>query len=315
MTFKFSEIMKYRLFISLLGILWLTSCSKDVEESHADEVGHVVISANDFKNEFGSRTNLNIISEGTVFSWAEKDTVGIFPNDGAQVYFPMEEGAGTKTASFTGGGWALKNGFTYAAYYPFIGNYYLDKEKLPVDYIGQQQKGVASTAHLGFYDYMAAQPTSPSQGYVNFLFDHLGCLVQLRLTVPVAATFSSLSLNCDQSIFTTKAELGFIANNYTFTATEHAKHLDLSLSEVSSTEMGQELTFYMMLAPMDMIERNVYVTLVSEEGKMYKGKIVSKTLQAGYSYDFPVVLEETTDENLSAEDIKAPGMGETDIEI
>ena len=60
---------------------------------------------------------------------------------------------------------------------------------------------------------------------------------------------------------------------------------------------------------------NISVVLLSDEGKTYKGKMLSKILQAGYSYDFPVVLEESIEDNLSAEDIKAPGMGETDIEI
>ena len=101
--------MKNASFVYLLGILLLTACSKETGESFTDEVKHIVISAQDFKYEADSRTNLDITSSGAVFSWAEKDTVGIFPNDGAQVYFPMEEGAGTKTANFTGGGWALKN--------------------------------------------------------------------------------------------------------------------------------------------------------------------------------------------------------------
>lgn len=307
--------MKNGLFVSLLAILWFTSCSKDIEESFTDEVKHIVISANDFKQESGSRTNLAITSSGAVFSWAEKDTVGIFPSDGAQVYFPMEEGAGTKTANFTGGGWALKNGFTYAAYYPFIGNYYLDKEKLPMTYMGQQQKGNASTAHLGYYDYMAAQPTAPSEGYVNFQFDHLGSLIQLRLTVPVVSAFTSLSLSCEQSVFTSKAELGFVGNSYTFSSTEYVNQLDLNLLEIASTEAGQVLTFYMMLAPLDMTGKEISVALLSDEGKMYRGQMQSKTLYAGYSYDFPVVLEETEEDNLSAEDIKAPGMGESEIEI
>lgn len=308
-------LMKNALFVYLLGILLLTACSKETGESFTDEVKHIVISAQDFKYEADSRTNLDITSSGAVFSWAEKDTVGIFPNDGAQVYFPMEEGAGTKTANFTGGGWALKNGFTYAAYYPFIGNYYLDKEKLPVVYTGQQQNGNASTVHLGYYDYMAAQPTAPSEGYVNFQFNHLGSLIQLRLTVPVVATFTSLSLSCEQSVFTSKAELGFVGNSYTFTSTEFANQLDLLLSDVESTEVGQVLTFYMMLAPLDMTEEDISVVLLSDEGKTYKGKMLSKILQAGYSYDFPVVLEESIEDNLSAEDIKAPGMGDTEIEI
>lgn len=303
--------MKAILFISLVGGCLMGACSNETNDLPQDEVKHVVISAEDFKSESDSRTTLDISSTGAVFSWAEKDTVGIFPNDGAQVYFPMASGAGTKTASFTGGGWALKNGSTYAAYYPFIGNYYLDKEQLPMSYVAQIQEGNASTAHLGAFDYMAAPPTAPSEGYVNFQFDHLNCLVQMRLTVPVATTFSELSLTCEQAIFTTKAKLGLVGSNYSFTSAENSSQLNLQLLDIASTTEGQVLTFYMMLAPVDMTNQTVFVTLTDENGKQYRGELDSKTLLSGYSYDFPAVLQEVKD-NLSAEGIVAPGLGESE---
>lgn len=304
--------MKTILFIGFMGICFMVGgCSNETNDLPLDEVKHVVISAEDFRSESDSRTTLSVSSTGAVFSWAENDTVGIFPNDGAQVYFPMASGAGTKTASFTGGGWALKNGSTYAAYYPFIGNYYLDKEQLPMTYVGQTQKGNASTSHLGAFDYMAAPPTAPSESYVNFQFDHLNCLVQMRLTVPVATTFTELSLSCEQSIFTTKANLGLVGNNYSFTPIENAMQLNLQLSDTSSTAEGQVLTFYMMLAPVDMTSQTVFVTLTDENGKQYRGELESKNLLAGYSYDFPAVLQEVKD-NLSAEGIVAPNLGESE---
>lgn len=301
--------MKRIIFISIIGILFFGACStNEAEDVSLDEVRHVVISADDFKSEFHGRTILNISPEGAVFSWAEKDTVGIFPNDGAQVYFPMISGAGTKTASFTGGGWALKNGSTYAAYYPFIGSYYLDKERLPMNYTGQCQENNASTMHLGAFDFMAAPPTSPSEGYVNFQFEHLGCLMQLRLTVPKADTFTSLSLNCEQAIFTTKAGLGLIGSNYTFAPLEYSTQLDLTLVNIESSESGQVITCYMMIAPVNMTEKTVQVSLLSENGDLYQGILESKNMQAGFSYDFPVVLEFS--DKLSAGDIEAPNLGE-----
>ena len=301
--------MKHKLFTSLCGLFLLLGCSQSAEEVILDEVTHVVISANDFKSGLSSRTLLDMSTSGAVFSWAAKDTVGIFPNDGAQVYFPMEEGAGTKTASFTGGGWALKNGYTYAAYYPFIGNYYVDKEHLPLSYTGQKQIGNASTAHLGYYDFMAAIPTAPLNGYVNFQFDHLNCLVQMRLTVPVIANFESLSLSCKESIFTTKAELGFMNRTYAFIPKESSEHIDLELEDIVSTSTNQTLTFYIMLAPLDMTGKIIYVTLEDSSGKQYQGILGSNNMQAGYSYDFQVTLEEVTN-NFSAENITAPSLGE-----
>ena len=51
---------------------------------------------------------------GTVgFVWEATDTVGIYPDKGSQVYFNIEDGVGTSSVSFTGGGWALKQNSTY----------------------------------------------------------------------------------------------------------------------------------------------------------------------------------------------------------
>ena len=300
--------MKNPVLISLLCSLFFGACSNEVENSISDEVKHVEISAEDFVSELGSRTNLTIGSDGAVFSWAKKDTVGIFPNEGAQVYFPMKNGAGTKTATFTGGGWALKNGSTYSAYYPFIGDYYIDKGNLPLNYTGQEQIGDASTEHLGTYDFMAAPPTSPSWGSVNFRFTHLGSLMQMRLTIPVVGTFTALALKCVEPIFTITAKLGFVNRNYTFTSTGSDNNLFLKLSEIETSAEGQQRTFYLMAAPTNMLGRSVRVCLYASNGKVYSAILESKNMQAGYSYDFEATLEEYT-ENLSTENVTVPNLG------
>lgn len=109
----------------------------------------------------------------------------------------MTSGAGTNKASFTGGGWALKASSTYAAYYPFIGSFYIDKEVLPINYNRQTQIGNASTAHLGDYDYMAALASTPSNGNVSFNFEHLGALVRIQLKLENATTYTQLKLESE----------------------------------------------------------------------------------------------------------------------
>ena len=185
-------------------LLAFTACSEELTEVPSSTLKQIVMTATDFETEDESRTNFQITSAGAEFSWAANDTVGIFPNEGAQAYFPMTSGAGTKSANFTGGGWALKDASTYAAYYPFIGDFYLNKNAIPVDFSGQVQTGDASTAHLGAYDYMAAIPATPKNGNVSFAFKHLGALVQLKLTVPQATTLNSITLTTENNAFAVK---------------------------------------------------------------------------------------------------------------
>ena len=119
-----SIIMKYSAIIGTMAVLLsFSSCSTEVEMFNSTTLNQINVSAKDFKIAANSRTSFNITEKGAEFSWASNDTIGIFPNEGAQAYFPMVSGAGTKTASFTGGGWALKEASSYGAYYPFIGDF------------------------------------------------------------------------------------------------------------------------------------------------------------------------------------------------
>ena len=49
------------------------------------------------------------------FKWSADDVLGVFPNVGAQAFFPIgEEFAGSNVADFDGGGWALRTGYYYS---------------------------------------------------------------------------------------------------------------------------------------------------------------------------------------------------------
>ena len=66
---------------------------------------------------------------GTKFSWSLGDKIGILPTEGAQIYFTVKEGAGTNTAKFDGGDWAMKSTGTFYGYYPLYPDIFLTKEK------------------------------------------------------------------------------------------------------------------------------------------------------------------------------------------
>lgn len=292
-------------------LLVFTACSENMTEETFEPISHIDIIAKDFKSEANSRTSFKITSSGAEFSWAENDTVGIFPDTGAQAYFPMSSGAGTKTASFTGGGWALKPSALYAAYFPFIGNFYLDKEAISLDYTGQKQKEDGKTDHLGMYDFMAAPASSSADGYVNFKFDHLGCLVQLKLTVPAVETFSTLTLSCKEAIFTEKAKLNLVGENYSYIPSDMSQRLTMELDNISSDTENQVLTFYMMVGPLDMAGHSVTVTLRTDTNVLYQGDLTSKKMLAGYAYAFSSTLKEVE----VSSSIIAPSFGDNDNDI
>lgn len=266
----------------------MSACSNE-EELQADvsteEVNKITITATDFEYPT-TRTDFEIGSSGAAFKWAKNDTVGIFPNEGAQVYFPMISGAGTNSASFTGGGWALKSSATYAAYYPFIGDMYLNQKKIPISYTGQVQTGNGSTAHLGTYDFMAASATTAENGGVNFSFKHLGCLVQLKIIVPVAQTLPSVILSADEKVFVDEGYINLTSESPAIVPTKTTKTLKIELKDVATIAANEVLTVYFMMAPVDMTGK----TLTIKSGDI-EGKVDAKNFEGGKAYQLATSLK------------------------
>lgn len=285
----------------LIGVVALLlaclACTDDISEVQQGTLKKVVITASDFELEDGSRTNFKITNNGAEFSWAANDTVGIFPDKGAQAYFPMTSGAGTKTASFDGGGWALKDASTYAAYYPFIGDFYLDKNAIPVDYTGQVQTGDESTTHLGAYDFMAAIPAAPVDGCVNFAFKHLGALVQLKLTIPEPTTIHSVSLITESAAFTTKGKVDIMSSNPGITPVTKSKNLNLEIKDITTTKANQVVTLYLMIPPVDLSNKTLKAVVNISSGSK-EASLTSKNFLAGKAYALTGTVDEIVDTSI-----------------
>lgn len=301
------------LFISVIVSSMFVACSNHIDEKqmNIDEVESIYVSLKDFKNEdFGSsRTSISIGNDGPHYAWAETDTIGIFPSTGRQVEFSMADGAGTQSATFTGGGWGLKSTSTYAAYCPLIGQYYLDKENIPVVYTGQVQDGNNPLEHLGKYDYLFAPASTVVNGSVSFNFQRIGSLARLALTVPSESTYTSLVLKSDQAIFVEEGSIDLFKGNYM--PVKYSDRLMLGLSNVSSNEANQTLVVYLMMSPIDMTGSSVYAVLQDNAANCYQGIIESKKMQSGLAYGFSATLEKVD----MSSSVLAPSFGSGDIDI
>ena len=284
-----------RYFFLLAAMALLASCTSDVLENATSDngiVSHVTMTATDFELDAATRTALEITSSGLSFTWAESDVVGIYPNAGDQVSFPMTKGAGTKTANFDGGGWALKGNYTYAAYYPYdAGNTFYARPytALPISYLGQKQPANNSTAGLGAYDYMVATASTPESGNVTFNFQHINSVLYIQLTSPDAATFTKLTLSCDDAIFVTDATVNISNGTLTPTTTANEITLDLENFEIAA---GGVLKALMMIAPVNATGKTLSITATAMSGKNYVAEIAGKDFQTGKGYMLSGMLED-----------------------
>lgn len=306
--------------ISLIALFF--SCSTEQEETVTDEVlgsvSEVIFTASDFDymETLSTRTDFVINDSGAGFQWSTKDTIGIFPDAGSQVYFPMENGAGTNSAKFTGGGWALKGSSTYYAYYPFCRRYSLSDEiinKIPVMFERQSQEGNACTSALGAFDYMAASGSSPVSGALNFRFEHLGALAQISVTVPSASAFTQLELIPSNLEFISQGFYDLKAGVPAIVGLETSNKLTLDLLNVSTSSDGETLTFYMMLPPTDLEVENLTVMLNAAGGNYCRGTLeFNKQLKAGKAYQMNFssteMIQMLTNQNLIAAAEASTGM-------
>ena len=244
-----------------------------------------------------SRTAFTLESNKLAFAWAEGDKVGVWPTDGSssQVEFSITSGVGQASAKFDGGAWALRNDVQYAAYYPYcVSNSGSNNSNILFNYEGQAQNGNASLSHLGTHDLMATHATSAVDDELNFSFKHVNSVAQFRLTVPVAATFTALTVRSNENIFAKVANLDLSGTNYAWRIHEATNQLQMSLSGVSSTTDFKEIVCYMMLPPIDMSGKTVHVILHSSDNKVYQGQISSKNLQSGRAYTVSATLVDVT---------------------
>lgn len=301
------EFMNKKIFygISFLFLIVLTgACSKNYdelpneEEISGIEPNEVIFSVKNFEKDNHSRTNLEVNESGAVFTWAENDTVGIFPSQGDQVSFAMQRGAGTANAIFSGGSWELKESSTYYAYYPFSRKYFAgqsSKNKIQVNYKGQSQNGNNSTATTGNYDYLNAIGVTPEDGRLVFEFTHLGAMVQLVANIPQRMTVKKMALATESEEFMIDGYYNLEDEFPTYVPVKKSKVLSLGLKNVEC-EANTTVIGYLMAPPTDLTGKRLTLRVYDDQNKLYSYTFpAAGVLRAGKIYSLRGTVVESTD--------------------
>lgn len=278
----------YNIKASLLALAAMVACTemeiRDESQDHPNNglLQELSITGKDFQFEDATRSSVTIGESGASFVWDEDDVIGIFPDKGDQVSFAMDEGAGTQTATFSGGGWALKSSAKYAAYYPHVYEN-RDMTAIPVSYVGQTQNGNGNTDHIGAYDFMAAGVSTPENGAVAFDMQHLGALVQLTINVPEPSTLIGVTLNSDTD-FIQSGTIDLSAETPTINASDLSKSIKINLSNLTTTEENEKVTIYFMIAPVDLTDKTLKAVIVKDNYYYQEIDLTGKNFQAGKAY-------------------------------
>lgn len=265
-----------------LGALLFVSCREELSkvDPEQEEIKTVIFTIDQYslddEGASATRTALN----GTSFSWAPNDTVGIYPNSGSQVYFEMTSGAGASSAVFDGGGWAFKPLSVYYSYYPFIGNIYLDRHHIPVSYLGQAQTGT-TTDHIGPYDFMFTNGSSSSSSTVSFQYHHLNCIIRPRLIGLPAGRYTKLAVTATTDLFPTEGYYDLMSETPAIIPTNNANQLVIELEDFVVVA-GQEYYVYVMSAPIAVGGKTLTISILDEQRKEFQCvKSISSNYNSG----------------------------------
>jgi len=255
------------------------SCSKTVP-SNSDDIKSVTFSFDGLSIIDEDPSTKTSIDASNNIIWAAGDTVGIYPNKGAQVYFVTNPGEDARIAKFDGGGWNFKAESTYSCYYPFIGNFYLDRTNIPVSFVGQKQGSTSSISHIGKHHYFYTDAIQAVNGTLNFAFHHLCCVIRPNVTLP-AGTYTKLAITAPSKVFVKKGHYNLAAGNCAIIADEKSNQIQIELDNITLTN---ETTFrvYLTSAPVDLKGVEITVSVLNSQKKELQcKKTPSSTYTAG----------------------------------
>ena len=258
--------MTQRNFISCFTLLLALFACSPSSFTEDEDVTSVSISADDFAPGVSDEADTKVVLNGYNILWTLSDTLGVFPQTGAQVYFNSTI-EGSTTTQFDGGGWGFKNGFNYYSYSPFVGDIYLNRNHIPVSFSYQEQDGPEDT-NIGECCFMYSSPTSSDMGELHFQYHHLGCILRVRATLP-AGTYTDLAITAPSNVFVMDGWYNLMAATPVITPTRMANQIYTKLKNITLTSQTQ-IAVYLMLAPVNLQGTQITVSVLNSEQTEYQ---------------------------------------------
>ena len=268
-----------------------TACSEESEEilgsSVAQKSSKVTFSV---ENLFDGQTR-TILYENGVSAWTAGDIIGVLPCTNAeggapagkaQVDFVLSDGSINSDGScvFDGGSWALREGWSYIAYYPFNADHSYDVYnygRIYFDYRTQPtQNGDNTIGHLAGVDYLVSKAVTVEGGNINFVMEHVSALLPLKLVFPADVEVMNVKL-ADPSIVAY-----YRVKNGKFVADGNGWNDGISMPVTNGATTNGVFTAHMFLGPQTLYSGGE-VSVLTNKGIYYTSMPSDVTLYSGYN--------------------------------
>lgn len=292
--------------LSILSYLITTflfvSCNNDLfEDVTSKNTRNIKMSAPDFIADVTTRSVLNPSENGTSFTWATNDVVGVYSYSKGLASFFIDNESISKdgtTAVFKGEGFDLKANSNYYALYPYNPTA-LDKHHVSVDYKHQEVESIGDFNQLSNYDFMISQGETDSNGEVVFNFNHLGCVIDLSIQIPVSASYTKVRIESESgsdncliiggTVDLTSANASISSNGVQDKDT--VLMVSLNAPEGLACKEDSTIHLYLMMPPQDLSGQNVMIRLVDSMSNWYSAIVPGKNMKAGYTYHYTISNE------------------------
>lgn len=289
---QYSHRISVALALLALASLTISSCRKEPSDIVIGENtnGETLFIIDEFVQEGETKTELAPGDDCTVV-WSDGDLVGVFPKDGYQEPFSIPAIlSGLPSAAFDDGGWAMKKGLDYCAYYPFdIENFESSecKTSIPVTYIGQSQTG--SVGEVGRFDYTYSDWQTAGDEAMTFTMHHIGALAVINLSIPQGGTYTKLRLDAEDAVLPVTGHYDLTAQQPAFIPDTFASSISLELKDFSA-KVGETCSFYLMMPPCDLSNAALSVTLEMPGGYYLFDVGGSKKFEASRLHQVPCTM-------------------------
>ena len=299
--------MKRTLLVAILAVAAIaSSCVKETEKKTSSAVMSPVATIDNFVFD-GASTKTTYSLNGNVasFAFTASDVLRAYPVSpevGDGLRFTVSQVNGTSCV-FTGAGFGLLEGQAYAAYYPGGSDDVPDVTEVPVDFAGQSQPA-ANEWNLSEADFLYATGIEPVNGACSFSMHHLGALLIMDVTFTEAGNYSELALSTTGS-FITDGIVDLTADEPVLEPEGTSDTITLALGGDNGMAVtaGQTVRFFMMVAPVDLSNEAITLTLTDVQGNTIVKEGTGANFQAGHAVKIAGTPEAPVAEeiNLSAD--------------
>lgn len=263
----------------IMALLSVVSCTEDL---FTDEVPYQGLQATISAYETDMPTRVSFSPDFAAFTWSNGDKIGIYQqtstSDNSAV-FSIREG-GSNSGTFSNSSFILKPSTSYYAFYPYqvdgtVSNY-------PVKFTGQVQNENGSTAHIGKTNYMRATVNTDNNGEAKIQFVNVAAILQVVMDIAASDTYSAMVISSNNRAFITEGSVNM--TDGTITPTVTSQKMSLSLGNGLALKKGEQLVANLLIAPSDMSNSILTVTLNGTQGTNQTISATGKLMKAGKGY-------------------------------